>query len=57
MSGEGQQALDLLLEGVGEPRAGRGGDEGVLEEEVQAVTAVSAAEHHAEDWNASTVNR
>ena len=45
---ERQQALDLLLEGVGEGGALRGADEGVLQEVVQAVAAVAAAEEDAE---------
>ncbi len=43
-----QGVLDLFLERVGEFVAARGADEGVLQEEVEAVAAVAAAEHDAE---------
>ncbi|CAL2073818.1 protein of unknown function [Streptomyces murinus] len=45
---ERQQALDLLLEGVRQLGPGRGADERVREEVVEAVAAVAAAEHQAE---------
>jgi hypothetical protein len=48
MPGVRQQALDLLLERVGEGRPAGGADEGVLQEVVQPVAALTAAEEDAE---------
>lgn len=44
----GEEALDLFLERVGELRTLRGADEGVLQQVVQPVTALAAAEEDAE---------
>ena len=48
VAGVRQEALGLLLERVGEGRALRGADEGVLQQVVQPVAALAAAEEDAE---------